>query len=736
MFFQELATHKFKKVYEENRDGRISMAVFKYADDFGAEKRLPKNMTGYVRLEDEEAERGQISRFALTFDDKGFISTLHYRNTEQPVGDGERIYGKRYERDAKGRVIKESFLSYDDSVRATSWGLGVKQFTYDAQDNWVEAVYLGPDGFSPAYDDKDGFSVFSMEYDKYGNVTYGWYKSSDGSLMLSKKYNIAGFKWTHNDAGQEIEYVHLGTDRNPMYASGYIGMQYEYDPNGYISSLTYIDENGQPAVGGGGYTRVVYENDAKGNNLVTQYFDIDNQPYETSYGYAKVVNEYDSLGNCISAFYYDKTDSLCLSSAGIAGRRREYNAQNRVTKVLYYGTDNQPAENTDGIFGIEWVYDSRGNEIQWRYYEADGKTLTLHNSREIAGWKSEYDDNGNQIKGEFFDAAEEPTEGTYGYARWEAAYDELSNVTEYVYFDKNGGLSFGFKYSYDQRGNWIEEFPFDRDRKLTRGMFITRYKYDDRGNRIETAYYDSSDKPAISPNTGYFKLASVYDDRNHEIERRFYDARENLYFVQAEGYAMAKYEKDNRGNTIKVSFFDASEKPLRLADGGPAVRVNEMDAMGNLVRVVWLDENMNPTNPAYNIPEALYKYDKWGNRIYYALADGSGKLMVNVNGWAVERSEYDIRGNRIARSFYDESDKPCLNKQDNAHKIEWTYDKRGNAAETRYYDASVSLRKDAYAIEKNKYDEQQRLIECAWYDYLVSVYKVAAITAAVITLML
>ncbi|MDR1147869.1 MAG: serine/threonine protein kinase [Spirochaetaceae bacterium] len=240
----------FKKVYEENRDGRINMAVFKYADDFGAEKRLPKNMTGYVRLEDEEAERGQISRFALTFDDKGFISTLHYRNTEQPVGDGERIYGKRYERDAKGRVIKESFLSYDDSVRATSWGLGVKQFAYDAQDNWVEAVYLGPDGSSPAYDDKDGFSVFSMEYDRYGNMTYGWYKSSDGNLMLSKKYNIAGFKWTHNDAGQMIEYFHLGTDRNPMYASGYIGLQYEYDPNGYISSLTYIDENGQPAVGG------------------------------------------------------------------------------------------------------------------------------------------------------------------------------------------------------------------------------------------------------------------------------------------------------------------------------------------------------------------------------------------------------------------------------------------------------------------------------------------------------
>jgi YD repeat-containing protein len=462
----------------------------------------------------------------------------------------------------------------------------------------------------------------------------------------------------------------------------------------------------------------VYENDAKGNHLVTQYFDIDNKPYETSDGYAKYVNEYDPLGNCISAFYYDKTDSLCLSSDGIAGWRSEYNAQNRMTKVSFYGTDNQPAEDIDGIFGMERVYDSKGNEIQTRYYEADGKTLTLHNTEGIAGWKSDYDDNGNETKREFFDAAEEPAEITYGYARWEAAYDEMSNRTEIAYFDINGGLLYGYKYSYDQRGNWIESFPFDRDRKLTRGMFITRYKYDDRGNRIETAYYDGSDKPVINSNTGYFKVTNVYDDRNQEIERRYYDTRENLYFVEAEGYAMAKYEYDNRGNTIKVSFFDTSEKPLRLADGGQAVRINEIDAMGNLVRTVWFDENMNPTNPAYLIPERLYKYDKWGNQIYFAYADGSGKLMANADGYAVIRSEYDIRGKRIAVSTYDESDKPCLDKQDNSHKIEWTYDKRGNTTEARYYDTSVSLRRDGYAIEKNKYDEQNRLIERAWYDYL------------------
>jgi serine/threonine-protein kinase len=709
----------FRKVYEEGMDGRINLVIFKYADDFGAEKRLPKNMTGYVRLENEEAERGQVSRFALTFDDRGFISTLHYRNAEQAVGDGERIYGKRYERDAKGRVIKEYFLSHDDSVRATSWGLGVKQFTYDAEDNWVEAVYLGPDG-SPALDDKDGIPIYAMEYDKYGNLTYAWHKSSDGNLVLPKKTDgLAGRKITYNDAGQMIEWFNLGTDKNPVYSIVYgnIGIQYEYDPNGYVSKETYVDENGQPTVCSGGYTIMVCEKDAKGNALVTQYFDIDNQPYETSSGYTKVVNEYDSSGNNISVFYYDKTDSLCLSRAGIAGQRWEYNKQNRVVKTSYFGTDNQPTEDTNGILSWGWDYDSKGNVIQVRYYEADGKTLKLHNTAEIAGWKSEYDDNSNETKREFFDAAGEPTAGTFGFVKWEAAYDDLSNQTEIVYFDVNGALLYGYQNTYDDRGNLVESFRCGQDRKLASGYLIARYKYDDRDNRIEFARYDGYNNPGINSD-GYSKTTSVYDDRNQEIERRYYDARGNLCFVQSEGYAVTKREYDNRGNAVKVSFFDASEKPLKVADGRIAARINEFDAMGNFTRTVWLDETMNPTNPAYQIPERLYKYDKWGNRIYYALADGSGKLIVSANGWAVERSEYDIRGRRISRAVYDEADKPSLDRQNNAHKTEWIYDKQGNAVEARYYDASVSLRKNGYAIEKYKYDEQGRLIEYALYDYL------------------
>jgi serine/threonine-protein kinase len=140
---------------------------------------------------------------------------MHYRNENQPVGDGEHIYGKRYERDAKGRVIKEYLLGYDDKIRATSWGLGIKQFEYDAEDNWVKAVYLAPDG-SPAYDKKDGITVLAMEYDqKYGNRTYSRYQNLDGSLALSRYYRIAGQKYEYNDNGQIIKFFYWEQIKNP-----------------------------------------------------------------------------------------------------------------------------------------------------------------------------------------------------------------------------------------------------------------------------------------------------------------------------------------------------------------------------------------------------------------------------------------------------------------------------------------------------------------------------------------
>jgi serine/threonine-protein kinase len=749
----------FKKSYDEGRDGKINMFIFRYNDEFGTEKQLPKDMTGYVRLDDEDAERGNVSRFALVFDGRGFVSAMHYRNMNQPVGDGEHVYGKRYERDGKGRVIREYFLSHDDSTRATSWGLGIKQFEYDAEDNWVKAVYLAPDG-SPSYNAPDGFSVLAMEYDqKYGNRIYSWYQTLDGSLTIPEKYGAAGKKYEYNEAGQNIESFFLGTDKNPMYSTvtGCIGEQYEYDDNGYLSKFSYIDENRHLAVGIEGSSVVLYKNDNKGNNLERQFFNIDNQPFEIPAGYSKFIFEYDNLGNPVSCRYYDTKDALCLSIEGMAGWSREYNDQNQLIKESYFGTDNQPNEKNNGVVIVIEDRDVRGNVIKHAYYQADEKTLKLSTDG-IAGWKSEYD-NGKETKREFFDEKEQPTAGNFDYAKWEAVYDDMGNRTEISYLNKNGDFIYGYKDTYDARGNELESFRFGQDKKLAKGWLIGRRKYDDRDNCIEQALYDENNKLALN-NAGYAKVTYLFDDRNQEVEKRYYNGQGNLFVNPDEGYAIQKIEYDNKGNETKVSYLNAAEKPLKRIKKGSyayATQIRENDAFRRVIRVVHFDEQGNPTKYGGKLedgapPEILYEYDKWGNLNYTAHADGSGNIINNsAAGYAICRSEHDIRRNLLSESYYDRDNKPCTDKDRNVHKVEWAYDKhnrqteisyydvnnkpcvntgsnihkiestynaQGNETEIRFYDASVSLRRDDYAIEKNKYDEQNRMIECARYDYL------------------
>ncbi|GHV90755.1 serine/threonine protein kinase [Spirochaetia bacterium] len=728
-----------KKSYNEGKDGKINLFIFQYNDEYGTEKKLPKDMTGYVKLEDEYAERGAISRFALTFDEQGFLSTIHYRNADQAVGDGEHIYGKRYERDEKGRVIKEYLLARDDSVRATSWGLAVKQFEYDAEDNWVKAVYLAPDG-SPSYDSKGGVSVHVMEYDqKFGNLTYSWFQDSDGNLTLPKKWGIAGTVYEYNDDGQVILQFTLGTDKNPMYsAAGYIGTQDEYDAYGYISKRMYIDENRQPAVAKDGSTIVITKNDPKGNPLERQYFNIDNQPYEIPAGYSKIVGEWDSFGNQLSAFYYDVNDSLCFLNTGVAGWSHEYNDQNKLKKTINYGTDKQPHEDKNGVIVQEYEYDSKGNEIKNASYESDGKTLKLNNNG-IAGVKLEYD-NGKIIKAEYFDEKEKLTEGLYGHAKWEAAYDDMGNQIAIDYYDIDDDWAGGFESIYDERGNLLEKDTYEK--------LITRWKYDERDNCIETAYYDRKTNKLAVNSEGYAKVTYVYDEKNQIIEQRFYNANGNLTLVKSEaytGYAIVKHEYDNRGNNTKTSFYDSSEK---LTKGDSAMVIREFDAMGQRIHTTYFTGNEKPNGDQ---PETFIGYDRWGNRNYIAVADGFGNLINTPLGFAITRSEYDIRGNLLSESYYDKDDKPCVAKDSNVHKIEWAYDKwnrqtetsyydvnnkpclnkksnihkiettydgKGRVTEKRYYDASLALRKNIFAIEKYKYDERGRVMEYAMYDYL------------------
>lgn len=710
----------FKKNYREQEDGKINMVVFEYGDKYGAERILPKGSTNnYVSLSDESIEKGKVSRYLLEFDDNGYLKTLHYANSQNQIVEDAGIYGKKYDRDKKGRVLKEYYLGHDNTIKATSWGLAIKLFKYD-DDNWIETAYQGPDG-SPAYDDKDGVSIYSLEYDKYGNMIFAWLRSPNRQLMITKKQGCSGFEYKYNDKWQLCQETCLGLDKKYSYSTimGFVGTKFEYDQHGYVSRRTYIDENKQPVLSIENYSTAVIKNDANGNQIEIKYIDKKNKPIEIVEGYSMIVATYDSLGNQKSFFYHNISNALCLNKEGVAGFKYNYNELNKITQLTQFGTNGKPQCNNDGIYVVKFEYDTRGNEIKRSFYDAAGTKLILSNGK-IAGWSSKYDENGNEIERAFFDANGNNVPCSSRYAIWKSTYDNKGNELTTRYYNIGSILTLctngnaGKNYKYDERGNTIEEVSIGADGKYLVGHLVLRRKYDKYDNVIEETLFDYKNSPALN-SSGYHKSIRIFDIRNQKLEERYFGIHNELVGLNHTKVAIYKYKYDSRGLILETDFFGTDNKPV-IGNEGYAQMKNSYDAMGRVVRQTYFNEIGMPTSSSVMVPEGICKYDKWGNRCYIAAADGHGHLIDNPKtGYAIEKYEYDIRGNKIMTQYFDAHCKPKLVNGYSQIKAKYNNDNR--VVEYKYYDEKGNLQSNDYAIARFKYNASGEKTEEAYFDY-------------------
>ena len=719
----------YKKVYDEN----LKTVIFKYADEFGAEMCLAASTTRLFTnsFNNEKDDKGRISRYLISYDENGYVKRLQYAGFQNVlVSDADGLFGKEYVVDAKGRAIEERFLGYDGTPKTNKVGLAIKKFEYDDNDDWTKVTYYAANGELSS--DGNGCPVVVLDNDKWGNRIKETYSDGDGNLALRTDAKVAGYAYQRNDEGYCITQSAFGTDGLPCYNGnlGYASIESEYDDNGYLAKTAYKDIDGNLVITSDGNAIIILKNDERGNILEEKFLDVNHEICEIKYGFAKVAFEYDSLGNQTAMFFYDTRDSLCIISGGYAGLRTKYNDRNKAIEQTYYGTDNLPCENTTGIVTIKYEYDPRGNQTKVAFYDTDGKTLLLSNEG-IAGWRSDYDDNGNEIKRNFFDVDDNATLGNLGYTGWIATYKN-DNLEEKKFIDKSSQMVYvvyygyaGIKYKYDERSNVTEEYPYNAKGNLI--GYIKRCQYDNHDNIIETAYYDQNNNPVFGKR-GCFRIVSVYDNRNQEIEHSYYNTDNRLFAPKSDNFAVVRYQYDHKGNNVEAAFFNEYDKPVARKDGY-AIRKSEYDAMGRRVRQTFYDENGQPTKPSVMIPESLVEYDKWGNTNYLASADGYGNLIDNPKkGWAVKRWRYNIKGNILEIAFYNQNGEPCLDKDEEAHKITYTYDKQNKKTEERYYSTTGDLRKEDYAIVRYKYNEQRQIAEETYFDYqdkAIDIYNVA-----------
>lgn len=703
------------KSFNEN----LTTMSFQYDDANNTERAMPSKTIGHERLlENKFSEKGKITRWLIEYDENGYTKKIRYAGFgNMELGDENNIYGCTMVHDEKGRVTEIHYIGKDGEPKSTRWGLGVKKFYYDAEDNWIKAAYYTVDG-TPAYDDADGISVFEMFYDENGNMTKVYHKDGDGKLMVPKKNKIAGSEYEYDDNGFLIKAMHLGMDEKPMFVSsvGYSGLVCEYDENGFLTEQTYIDSDGNPCRSIDGSSKVIILSDERGNWLEKWYYDLNGNLYQPTNSVAGTKFKYDSVGNCIEEVYYGIDKQPCLDQAGEAGIRYKYDARNLLIESLCLGTDLRPAYGNNHICMVRYDYDMRGNMVKIAFYDESGTKL-VNSNENVSGWNITYDDLGNETERSFFDEQGKPGEVIGGYAKRICTYDANGHLASERFYTLSGKLASingiaGTDYVCDERGNILVNKPIGADGGWAANYLEVRSKYDQFDNCIEISFWDRNNKPEQNLN-GVHKVTSKYNSINLETEACFYDKSGKLTLASDVGYAMLKNEYDNRGYRIKASCYGTDKKPIKGKEGW-ASSTYEYDTFGNVIKQCFFDVDGKPSKGM--VPVSIYKYDNNNNLIYQAEQDGTGNFIINPqSGWAISKMEYNDKSQMLSESYYNTKDEP-IDAKVGYHKVTYMYDSKGNVVEQKYFAADLKpAYVNGYHKKVNSYNDKNLHIKEVFY---------------------
>ena len=700
-----------KVVYIKKYNENLNTATFHYDDEHQTEKTLGASTIGYDRaLLSEDNQKGRISRYLIEYDANGYVSVLKYAGFKNVlVSDINNIYGKRYVRDAKGRVIEEHYIGRDGNDFATRWGLGVKKFTYDANDNLIKVVYQTITG-EPALDAEDGCAIFELKYDKIGNIVEAYHKSADGTLMIPKRegYSFAGQLLKYDDNGFEIERTFLGEDGKPMIVAivGFAKWLMEYDANGYLVKRSNYDIDGNLVLDKSGVATYIYINDDRGNPIEQWYYDLKNELVEVAdLLVCGQTIKYDDKGNIIQVLCYDKDKNLTtMNNNTNIGFEHKYNNIGLLIEEIYLGADLSPINLNSGVARISYECDDKGNLTRLTNFDISGNIVP--DEMGVAIYNYRYDENGNLTTVEHLDKNENLCFNSEGIAKRVSEYDANGFETARYFYGLDNNLivpsSIGYAgwiNKYDERGNIIEEKYIDANKNLAKGSYIIKTKYDNYNNPIETAYFDKNLTPIINEEVGAHRVTTKYNSRNQEIELCYYGIDGKLK-CNNNDFAIVQYTYDAFGNGIETSTFDENKKLTLRKDQPYAIQKNEYDVQGRVIRQLYFGIDGKPTEPEEMVPEGIIKYDKRNNIIYIAAADGNGNIInYPALGWAIARYEYDKNNNKVFDAYYDANDKPTTCNE-GYHKCISKYNERNQLVEWINYDTSDALTENSYGIAR------------------------------------
>lgn len=616
-----------------------------------------------------EKRRGKLLRVSHVNSLDNVIDDNESERNERPI-DQEFFYSAEgkvsrvYVKDRSGKVLYVK--SYNDK-------LNVMAFQYNDEHNTERILSNSMVGYGRLLenygDDRGHISRWWIEYDENGFVKKESFHGLDNSAVGDNN-GIFGRSYVRDEKGRPIEIHYLGIDGQPQPTSWGLGIKkFVYDEKDNWISAIYQTVDEQPAFDDvDGISIFDMEYDDYGNVVAFYHKDGEGEPMCPKKNYVSGgCYVYDDKGLNVRDEYWDMDlKPMFIQNTGVAIVKTEYDGNGYVAKKTFCDPDGNITNCKDGNAIMECVNDAHGNPLEVWYKNTMGELCEVADG--YAGIRFEYDSIGNQTMVVYFGKDREPVVQNDGYAGTQYSFDEMNRIVELTNLGKdlqpveNNNNVVKVRYEYDKRGNMTKLSFYEPDGQTLRlsGEGIAGWEdvYDESGNHIERRYFDTIGNPVVSPATGYAVVKYTYDENEHLKSVRYLDVNGDLVLVDKK--AGRDYVNDKRGNVLE-------DKPLgkngRCADGY-LIKKMKYDQYNNCIEMALFDES-GPANNSLKVHRYEYDFNTRNQRIEERHYGKDGKLVLidNEKKCAIERSEYDDKGDCVKTSYYGTDEKPCLCKE-------------------------------------------------------------------------
>lgn len=548
--------------------------------------------------------------------ENGYITEEHYSTDAKGkvyVSNAEGIWGRRFTRDAYGRVVEVNYLDKQDRTMPNRHGVATIRYEYDNKEGQVKRIsYYDREGNRTPGPNKSAIENYRWKQGYLVEVSY-WNTETERCYNADR---ISSYISRYDETGCEVLRLFYGTDGKPcMNTDGCAGFKYEYDVEGHLIAATRLDATKHPETTEDGYAVTELQNDENGNILTVTYYDENNRYSRSRDGYAIRQQSYDKNGNISTVAFYSAPGQPCTNTNGVAKIEISYqDKENRYTES-YSDVNGNPCKSKMGFARMEQCYDDQKRTLTVKYF--DEKNNPCMRKEGYAIQVESFDALGRRVAMEFRDTNGQLCMREGHYASWRAEYDTLGNEISCTIYDTENkiclhDLAFaGYRQTYDERGNITAKTFFGTDKQacLTRNGYASiQVSYDERGNQTSLSYYDTQGKRCGS-DEGYSYVMQEYDERDMVTSCKYYDEN-NQPCLSAQGFHSAEYRYNEQGNSLEEATFGTDGKPCMNTYGFALRMVTYAPKTGRCTAVHYYDSDGNLCDSEQGCAYVLYIYDE------------------------------------------------------------------------------------------------------------------------------